>query len=301
MEKEQICSQIQLKLFNKEEMRKYKMTGPTSNGKSFSLFCCSRITPKVVYINVKILKNKDKNTALKIIISEFSRLYLKDDDIKIINKETKKINLQNDIIKILLELIQIILKYNKLKLILIFDQYKKDNIQSYPYFNKEIKLLIEQNKKLKIVYCFTINDNEIRDDVLYSLEKNGRNNLYKEESQEYIFYFGELYKLKKSGKNTINYLFGNKKKYISFFQNGKKSKGDIFKEISKRIRNKIESFRASKLNNHEISSNYTFNDVLIYLKSIFDLEFEYENLFNVLRYCPLKYILKLFLMVNTLL
>ena len=172
-------------------------------------------------------------------------------------------------------------------MILILDQYKKDNILSYPYFNEEIKLLMEQNKQLKIVYCFTINDNEIRDDVLYSLEKNGGNNLYKE---EYIFYFGELYKLKESGKNTINYLFGNKKKYISFFQNGKKSKGDIFKEISKRIRNKIESFRVSKLNNHEISSNYTFNDVLIYLKSIFDLEFKYENLFNVLRYCPLKYI-----------
>ena len=53
------------KLYNKKEMRKFKMTGPTSNGKSFSLFFYSRINPKVIYINLKILKNKNKSTLLK--------------------------------------------------------------------------------------------------------------------------------------------------------------------------------------------------------------------------------------------
>ena len=58
-----------------------------------------------------------------------------------------------------MELIQIVLKYNNLKLILIFDQYKKDNLQSYPYFEEEIKLLMEKNKQLKIILYFTLSWN----------------------------------------------------------------------------------------------------------------------------------------------
>ena len=278
------------KLYVNKEMRKYKMTGPTSNGKSFSLFFYSRISPKVIYINLKILKNKDKNTAIKIIISEFSRLYLEDAQIKSINEEVKKLNLQNDIIKILLELITIILKLNISKLVLILDQFKRENYQSYPNFREEIKLLMEKYSQFKIVYCSSINDNEMRDDALDSFEKTEGKHIYNAQTQEYIFYYAELYKKKESDNDTINYLFGNKKKYISFFYNPKRKKDEIFKEISKRIQKKIESFRVSKMKNQEISSNYSFNDVLIYIKSIFNLKFDYENLFNVLRACPLKYI-----------
>ena len=41
------------KLYNKEEMRKYKMTGPTSNGKSFSLFFIQEFIQKLYILTLR--------------------------------------------------------------------------------------------------------------------------------------------------------------------------------------------------------------------------------------------------------
>ena len=59
-----------------KDLRKYKLTGPTSNGKSFTVFFLSRCHNNMMYINIKVIKNKEKEKLLKIIISELSRLSL---------------------------------------------------------------------------------------------------------------------------------------------------------------------------------------------------------------------------------
>ena len=61
-----------------KDLRKYKLTGPTSNGKSFTFFFLSRCHNNMMYINLKVIKNKEKEKEklLKIIISELSRLSL---------------------------------------------------------------------------------------------------------------------------------------------------------------------------------------------------------------------------------
>ena len=59
-----------------KDLRKYKLTGPTSNGKSFTFFFLSRCHNNMMYINIKVIKNKEKEKLLKIIISELSRLSL---------------------------------------------------------------------------------------------------------------------------------------------------------------------------------------------------------------------------------
>ena len=149
-------------------------------------------------------------------------------------------------------------------------------------------------KELKMIICSTINDNSNRDDVINSLESNIGKPQYDKNNQNCLFYYLELNKKKSSNKNTINYLFDNKQKYIYFFKNKEKSKKLIFKEITEKITKKLESFRVSKINTKESHTNYTFNDILIYLNSLLNEKFENENLINVLRLCPLKYIKNIF-------
>jgi len=288
-EREKIYQNI-FDLFLKEELRKFKLTGPSSNGKSFTLFFLSRCYIDMVYVNLKIIKNKEKDMNIQIIISELSRLSLSDEKIKLLNEDIKKnVNRNGVILKILLEILELILKYEDGNLILILDQYKNENYDSYPNFMKQIDILMTKYKRLKIIICSSINDNNIRDDVIISLENNIGNPKYDINNQNYLFYYGDLYKIKSSNKNTINYLFGNKQKYISFFKNKEKSKKLVFQEITEKITEKLESFRVSKINTKESHTNYTFNDILIYLNSLFYEKFENENLIKVLRLCPLKY------------
>ena len=240
---------------------------------------------------MKIIKNKKKDFNFQIIISELSRLSLSDEKIKSLNEDIKKnVNKNGVILKIFLEILELILKYDVGKLILILDQYKNENYDSYPNFMNQIDILMKKHKELKMIICSTINDNSNRDDVINSLESNIGNPQYDKNNQNCLFYYLELYKKKSSNKNTINYLFDNKQKYIYFFKNKEKSKKLIFKEITEKITKKLESFRVSKINTKESHTNYTFNDILIYLNSLLNEKFENENLINVLRLCPLKYI-----------
>ena len=288
-ERENIYQNI-FDLRQKEKLRFFKLTGPSSNGKSFTLFLLSRCFFNIVYVNLKTIKNKEKDVNIQIIISELSRLSLSDEEIKLLNEDIKKnVNRNGVILKILLEILELILKYKIGNLILILDQYKNGNCDSYPNFMNQIDILMTKYKKLKLIICSSINDNSIRDDLINSLQKNIGNPHYNINNQNYLFYYGDLYKKKSSNKNTINYLFDNRKKYIYFFKNKEKSKKLIFKEITEKITAKLESFRVSKINTKESHTNYTFNEILIYLNSLFNEKFENENLINVLRLCPLKY------------
>ena len=215
-ERENIYQNI-FDLRQKEELRFFKLTGPSSNGKSFTLFLLSRCFFNIVYVNLKTIKNKEKDVNIQIIISELSRLSLSDEEIKLLNEDIKKnVNRNGVILKILIEILELILKYKIGNLILILDQYKNGNCDSYPNFMNQIDILMAKYKKLKLIICSSINDNSIRDDLINSLQKNIGNPHYNINNQNYLFYYGDLYKKKSSNKNTINYLFDNRKKYTAF-------------------------------------------------------------------------------------
>ena len=59
-----------------ENLKKYKLTGPASIGKSFTLFRISRVYYNFVYINLKSLEKHipDLFLCYSIIISELERL-----------------------------------------------------------------------------------------------------------------------------------------------------------------------------------------------------------------------------------
>lgn len=96
---------------------------------------------------MKTIKNKEKDVNIQIIISELSRLSLSDEEIKLLNEDIKKnVNRNGVILKILIEILELILKYKIGNLILILDQYKNGNCDSYPNFMNQIDILMAKYK-----------------------------------------------------------------------------------------------------------------------------------------------------------
>ena len=276
-----------------EKLRKYKITGPSSNGKSFTLFYISRIKYNTIYINLKALKKNSFEKGIGMIISECSRLALQKDILSNLNEKIQKIK-SKTILEFLLKVIELILKCQIQRLILILDQFKKENYKSFPNFKNDIENLMNENHTLKVVYCASLNDNELRDEILLSFIKyNGFIEEYNEKSQDSYFYYMELYRRKSKNRNTINWLFNNKPKYISLFNKNKKKgiiKEDTYSDIMSRIETKIQKFKASSLGTFQSEDSFSLSDILIYLRDIFGEKFEKRYICEVLKFCPLKYL-----------
>lgn len=75
---------------------RYKITGPFSSGKSFTLFIYSRILKNIIYINLKLLKKNKENykKCLDIIFSECSRVSLNEN---IFKEKIKLLNIGDNI------------------------------------------------------------------------------------------------------------------------------------------------------------------------------------------------------------
>jgi hypothetical protein len=285
-----------IKLSYNENLKEYKITGPSSNGKSMTLFYISRHFYNIIYINLKVLNKNDKNKCINIIFSELSRIVLSKENIEDLNKKLESIDIKSSILEILLKIIDLILEYKNIKsLILILDQYKKKNYYSFDNFSENIESLCKKYKSLKIVYCSSINDNNLRDEVLNSfIRYDGLIKEYNEDSQKFYFYYADIFiKIKNKNKNTINWLFDNRKKYISLFKSNNTIRKDIYDGIIKKINSKIEEFNISS-NENQFNDKYSLSDLFIYLRKIFNVKFSIRYIFQVLRFCPLKYVKVIF-------
>lgn len=77
---------------------------------------------------------------------------------------------------------------NNNTLILVLDQFKQKNIDYEPSFSKTIEEYI-QNKNLKVVFCLSLNDNEVRDKLLPTFMKfKGNPKELNKETQEFFFF-----------------------------------------------------------------------------------------------------------------
>ena len=282
-------------LYEKIKLKEYKITGPSSIGKSMTLFFFSRHHYNVIYINLKVLRKNDKDKSIKIIISELGHLSVKKETYDDINEKIKNLEKRNSILQILLNIIEIILKIHKSSIMLILDQYKEKNYESYPNFNNELKSLMEKYKTLKLVYCSSINDNNLRDKVLESFIKfNGLIEDYNETTQKYYFYYANIYALPEhKNKNTINYIFDNRKKYISLFKSIANPIKDIYNSIISKMDKKIKEFNISFLKNKE-NEKYSEIDLFIHIKKLLNNKYNIKYIYHILRFCPLKYIKVIF-------
>ena len=278
-------------LNNIDTLKKYKLTGPFSTGKSMTLFKISKSMINVIYINLKIMKKYVKNyyAFLEILFEESSRVFLSDEKQDEFKKKIKIISLDKGIFNILIQVLELFLELNDNQSItLILDQFKSSNINNDLSFIQKIEEL-NKEKNLKIVYCSTINDNEARDGLMPTFIKYKGNIIeLDEENQEFYFYYPELYDIPKSN-NITNLLFNNKIKYIDMIdeKNFKKS----IEKVDEKILKKLIDFK-----NHQNSKNILINDydlveILLFLKDIVAEEKEYStyNLLKILSICPLKY------------
>ena len=275
-----------VQLFNDKNVKKYLITGPFSCGKSMTLFILSRILNNIIYINLKTLKvnKKDKEKCLKIILSEFWRLNLDENEF---NKKFDNFNFEQNVLGQLLDAIDIVLNISQMTIILILDQYKSSNINSYKGFSNRIDYFIN-NKNLKLVQCSSINDNEIRDLLIPTWIKFFSNppelNF---ENQNFYFYYYKLYE--PEYKTFSQQLFRNKSKYIKMIDR-KNIIESCLDKISEDIIEKIKNFKKYEdEKNNLIYSDIEFDDILLFLHKNMNKEFEKKRFLRYVSIIPLKF------------
>ena len=285
--RKEIYSNIFL-LFNKNKnINKYLITGPYACGKSMTLFRISKIVRNIIYINLKTLKkNKDdKDKCLRIILSECSRVCIDGNDF---NKKFESLNFSQNILALLINILEIILDLSPRPIILILDQYKSTNISSEKSFTSKIEKLIS-NKKLKIVKCSSINDNEIRDLLIPTWEQFFSNPpKFDAEYQIYYYYYCDLYNPK---YNTYSQkLFRNKNKYMKILADNKSSISQGLDKISNEIIDKIKEFKKYvDIKQTRDICDLKIDDILLFLHKNMNREFSKHMFMDIISICPLKF------------
>ena len=270
-----------ISLMSKTNLKKYKLTGPTSIGKSFTLFRISRALFNCIYINLKVLNNYREDTYLcySIIISELERLnFIENDEYssELITIITD--NYEKDIfyLNLLLKIMEYLNKLNDRTFIFIFDQFKKK------YLINGFLEKIEEFENIKYVLCSSINDKDLREECLKTWTIKGKNFLIlTEEIQDYYLYYSTLYIY--YNDNETNDFFkkmGNLPKYKLMYKENS-DKNILLKKIKTDVVAKIEEF----CENNKIRKN----EILIHLKFILNKEYPHEKLETIIKYVPLKY------------
>ena len=276
-------------LFDDKQINKYLITGPYASGKSMTLFRISKTNRNIIYINLKTLKNNqhDKDKCLRIILSECSRVCLNSNDF---NKKFESFNFSQNILKQLINILEIILDLSPRPIILILDQYKSANISSEKGFMSKIDNLIS-NKKLKVIKCSSINDNEIRDLLIPTWKKFFSNPPeFNAEYQIYYFYYSDLYN---PIYNTYSQqLFRNNHKYMKILEDNKSSISKGLEKISKEITDKIKKFKnyIDIIEKRDIC-DLKLDDILLFLNKNMNKKFAKHMFMDIVSICPLKFII----------
>jgi len=276
-------------LRTKKEIHNYKITGPFSTGKSITLFKISLAYLDTIYINLKTLKaNKDNlYKCLEIIFSACSRVFFEPSQKDKFREQLEKIDLCQNILQILLEILNLIISITKKNIILILDQFKLDNINNDNSFIYSIK---QMNKnKLKVIYCSSINDNDMRDELIKTFIKykgNPNSGLLSVDNQDYYFYYTDLYLTKKEKSLTYK-LFRNKYNYSKLFDE-KNIKSSI-KKINEKIDSKLSTFKTYSYEKQITNNNYSLSDILLFMKNVLYHEQSMSQFLDIISICPFKY------------
>ena len=270
-------------LYYGQNITKFKITGPSNNGKSTSLLYLSRLIPNVVYLNLKVINSlyeeKKIDILLDLLMYEFGRIWFQKEEHKKEFQEEFNKSIEQTPWILLTNLINNLTK-NKQKIVLILDQYKSTTVDYKFIDNLENKL----NDLLKIVISFSISNNNDFEHIANSLKKNkGNPSELTEKNQDDFFYYSNLFDttiLKKSGNESKKYklfnLFDFNPKYIYLLNNS----GIDF------INNKINAYfedHSKKIGINNVHA-YLFN----YSKSV-NNEYSFDDLFNITTKIPMKY------------
>ena len=274
-----------MSLRRNKDIKIFKLTGPTSIGKSLTLFRACHVLVNFIYINLRVL-NENKNNIFKcysIIISELERLDI-DENIKDLNKViNENYNNNNSYLDLLINIMEFLKKKkDQLKLsnyIFVFDQFKMKYIKD-GFIEK-----IQKYENIKIVLCSSINDKNMRTECIKTWSEIGVNiQQLNKDNQNYYIYFSSIYKCEKEiDNNDIIKKLGYLPKYKKLYK--KKHKNETDKSFLKDVKEKI----IIKINDFCKNNNLEQSEVLIKLKYILNKNYEYEHFNSILKYIPLKY------------
>ena len=261
-----------------DELKTFKFTGPTSIGKSFTLFIFCHISYNFIYVNLKALNDKDLYNSYCLLISELERLDKVDE--KSFNEligESFKHN--RSILDLLLNIMKYLQKIEDIKFVFVFDQFK------YKYIKQGFLEAINNFKNIKYVLCSSINDKKMREFCLESWKQVGKNVMkLNVENQKYYLYFSSIYEFKNEKRGSNNIIFeqlGFIPKYIMLYKTTK-NKSEFFADIRNHITKKIDEFCGnSKINKAELLINLKY----IIIKT----EYHLNQLEEIIKFCLLKY------------
>ena len=295
-ERNEFISEIDQFQFNDEQYI-YKIFGPSSIGKSMTLFMFSRKFPNIIYLNLKTLKEfyekNDFKSIYGIIIEACQYCKLNEKEEKELDKIFKS-NYENSHYILIEELINFLLK-QKEYFVIIFDQFKENIIDETIFKNILIKLKNQNKKYISLIICVSSNDKKTREDCILSIKmqyhqlNEKRDNLFR-----YYDTLGKfpIFKNENDNKNKlIMEYFGNIPKYKVIFN--ETSEGDYkskIDEIKNRIKNNLKNFY-KKINKGYINEeiDYYMINCLSTLKKHISEGLTYDNLDSILNIIPLKY------------
>ena len=284
--RDNIFNNITITLRDNPELKSFKFTGPSSIGKSFTLFRLCHICYNIAYINLKILNKYKTNLyySYSIIISELQRFdinkYLENFNL-LINENYKS---NKSYLELLLNIMSFLNNLAELNLsfVFIFDQFKIKYITNG--FLEKIKTF----DKIKIVQCSSINDKNMREECYKTWFLIGKNIFeLTKDNQDYYFYYSQIYNYK-SNKNSENKIFkklGYLPKYTKKYKNYK-NENIMLDEVKGFLDKKIEEFCSL----YELEKSLLFSN----LKHIINKEYNYDKFESIIKYCPLKYFIIIF-------
>ena len=137
----------------------------------------------------------------------------------------------------------------------------------------------------RIIFCSSINDEKIRNEVIKTwIDNNGNNPPFLNEvNQMYYFYYNKLF-VQKKGKSLAYKLFHNKYKYIKKL--GKEKNLDF---VYNKIINKTKNFLKEHNNDLINYKLFTLTDVFMFLKKYINIKFNRSFFYEIIPIIPLKY------------
>ena len=270
-------------LANSKHITKFKITGPSNDGKSTTLLYLSRLNLNIVYLNLKVINSLYKDEKIEILLDllmyEFGRIDFDDEEQKKSFQDEFNKSIEQTPMKILINLINNLIT-NKVKIILILDQFKGTLYDSIFYDDIKNKL----NNLFKVVISYSISDNNDFDHIAKSLQKNkGNPSCLSKDNEDDFFYYSNLFntfKLKKLGNNiketNLYNLFNFNPKYIYHLNKS------LIGSISNKIKEYFEE-HSKKVGINNLHA-YLFN----YSKSV-NKEFHFDDLPNITTKIPMKY------------
>ena len=271
-------------LIYRNDIHFFKFCGPSSTGKSTTLLKFSRENKRIIYLNLKLINSLSKENNYdyyNLIIYEFRKLSFENDEKKNEFTLMLKTECQNKPSAIII--LNILKKIQNEKYIIIFDQFKEKYIQKTNF--EEIEVLIKSSK-LKLIICSSINDKDIRNEVIKTIEYFGGNPKELDLiSQNYYFYicqnFFEKKKCDNPELNELFQLFEYKPKYKHLL----KESNDRFNAL-----NGIKLHVISKIKEYfSFEQDFDLCKILLNIKNKINLRFEYSEFSNIVKKVPLKY------------